>query len=268
MQVVFNIASNAVVTTQSDPEVGESTTVNGQFLMVIPPGAAVTVDASSTPATVSLAAATELLVRFPMYDHVLYNWFLDSTDVADLDLSGSAPQPTSGTVAAGTPPSMDPGSVPRCQVGRGSGPAPTGVAPNSVALLAPNLVDTPGATFGCIVTNAVDLTPYNPVTPGTDNVMMWWEIATVTTTEDIAHGYGTTAGQNTPSLRRLEKVDQEPPGFMVYVSVDDGASWYEAPYLQPTDLVTSGTDLRIAFVNETSEKVYLTGFAVLFQDLP
>jgi hypothetical protein len=267
MQVVFNIASNAVVTTQSDPEIGESTTINGQYLMVIPPGAAVTVDSSSTPASVSLEAATELLVRFPMYDHVLYNYFLDATDIADLDLTGSAPQPTVGTVVSGTAPTLVPGSVPRCQVGRGSGPAPTGVAPNSVAMLRPNLAAA-SPTYGCIILDTVDLTPFNPGTPGTDNVMMWWEIARVATSEDIAHGYGTTAGVNTPALRQLEKIDQEPANLLVYVSVDDGTSWYEAPYLQPTDLVTSGTSLRVAFVNQTSQKLYLTGFAILFQDLP
>jgi len=267
MQVVFNLASNAVVTTQSDPEVGETTTINGQYALVIPPGAAVTVDATSTAASVALDAATELLVRYPMYDHVLYNYFLDSTDIADLDLSSGAPQPTSGTVSGGGAPTLDPGPVPRCQVGRGAGPAPVGSAPNSVAILPQNGVDL-NPTFGCVITDTVDLTPFNPGTPGTDNVMMWWEVAEVNTTEDIAHGYNVTAGVNSPAFRQLEKIDQEPAGLLVYASVDDGVTWFEAPYLQPTDLVTSGTDLRVAFVNESTTKIYLTGFAILIQDLP
>jgi len=267
MQVVANIASDAIVTTSSDPEVGGSTTVNGQYLLVMPPGVAVTVTSSSTPASVAADAAAELLVRFPMYDHVVYNYFLDSTDVAALDLSGAAPQPTSGTVAVGTAPTNDPGPVPRCQVGRGVGPAPVGVAPNSVAVLASHgSASTP--SYGCIITDTEDLTPFNAGNPGADNVMVWWDIATVSTTDDIVQGYGLTAGVNLPAQRQQEKIDQEPADFRVYISVDDGASWYEASYLEPVDLVTAGTDLRVAFVNDSGTKLYLNAFALLFQDLP
>jgi hypothetical protein len=267
MQVVANISSDAIITTQSNPEIGQDTRVNGQYLLVMPPGVAVTVDDTSTPASVAADAAAELLVRFPMYDHVVYNYFLDSADVAALDLSGAAPQPTVGTVVAGTAPTLAPGPVPRCQVGRGVGPAPVGVAPNSVAFLPGNSAAlTP--TYGCIITDTEDLTPFNPGNPGADNVMVWWEIAVASTTEDIAHGYNLTAGTNTPAFRTIEKIDQEPAGFRVYISVDDGTSWYEASYLEPTDLVTAGTNLRVAFVNQTTTKYYLLGFALLFQDLP
>ena len=266
MQVVFNLASDAVVSTQSDPEVGGMTTTNGQYLIVVPPGAAVTVDETSTPASVAADSAAELLIRYPMYDHVLYNYFLDSTDVGDLDLSSSAPQPNGGSVVSGTPPTLDPGPVPRCQVGRAIGPNP-GVAPNSVAMLPSN----PTAlipTYGCIILATVDLTPFNPGTPGTDNLMLWWDIATVVTSEDVAHGYNTTLGVNTPAIRSSVKADQEPADYYVYVSVDDGVSWAQADYLEPTDLAAAGTDLRVAFVWEGAQKLYLNGFAVMLQDLP
>jgi hypothetical protein len=267
MQVVANLASDAIVTTSSDPEVGETTTINGQYLLVMPPGVAVTVDDTSTPASVAADAAAELLVRFPMYDHVLYNYFLDAADIGDLDLSGAAPQPTGGSVAAGTAPTLAAGPVPRCQVGRGVGPAPIGVAPNSVTLLRVNTAAA-SPTYGCIITDTEDITPFNPLNPGTDNLMMWWEIALVSTSEDVAHGYNITLGQNDPAVRSLEKIDQERADFYVYVSVDDGVSWYEASYLEPVDVVTAGTSVRVAFVNESPDEVYLVGFAVCFQDLP
>ena len=277
MQVVVNIASNQIVSTSSEPEVGGTTTVNGQYLFIPPPGVAITVDNTSyllpqDAGSLPVQAATELLVRFPMYDHVLYNYLLEDADIADLDVSSGAPQPASGTVTPASPAWDTAGLVagpngPRCQVGRGSGP-PLGIAPGSVAILGRNDNRTAGATFGALVTATEDLTPFNPGNPGTDDVMMWWEVARVSTSEDIITGYGATAGVNQPAIRSLEKIDQEPSGLFVYVSVDNGATWFEADYLQPLDLAVPGTDLRIAFLNAGTEKLYLLGFAMLFQDLP
>lgn len=267
MQVVANISSDAIINTISDPEIGDSTKVDGQYLIPMPPGVAVTIDDTSTPASVAADAAAELLVRFPMYDHVVYNFFLDSADVAALDLTGAVSQPTGGTVVAGTAPSMDPGPVPRCQVGRGAGPAPVGVAPNSVAIFRSNVAAST-STFGCIITDTEDLTPFNPGNPGADNVMVWWQLAEVSTTEDIGNGYNLTNDINIPASRYVQAVDQEPADFQVYISVDDGTSWHEASYLEPTDLVTAGASLRVAFVNEGGEKLHLLAFALLFQDLP
>lgn len=277
MQVVVNLASDQIVSTGFEPEVGGTTVVNGKYLFVTPPGVALTVDSSSylipqDSGSLPFLAAAELLVRFPMYDHVLYNYLLEDADVADIDVSSGAPQPASGNVTPASPGWDVAGLVggpngPRCQVGRGSGP-PLGLAPGSVAILSRNDNRTLGATYGSLVTDTEDLTPFNPGNPGTDDVMMWWEVARVSTSEDVVSGFGTTAGLNTPSLRNLEKIDQEPADFYCYVSVDDGLTWYEADYLQPLDLASSGTDLRIAFINAGTEKLYLLGFAMLFQDLP
>jgi len=277
MQVVANIASNQIVTTGYEPEVGGSTLVNGQYALVIPPGVAIEVDGSSyilpqNSGSIPVQAVAELLVRFPMYDHVLYNYLLEDTDIADIDVSGAAPQPTGASVTPSSPAwfisGFGPGpNGPRCQVGRGSGP-PLGVAPGSVCILPGNTNRTLGSTYGALVTTTEDLTPFNPGNPGTDDVMMWWEVATVTTSEDIVSGYGVTSGVNEPARRQLQKIDQEPATLFCYVSVDDGVTWFQANYLEPLDLAVPGTDLRIAFINSGTEKLYLLGFAMLFQDLP
>jgi hypothetical protein len=268
MYVVVDLASNRIEGTAPTPEVGESSISNGKFYLPVPEGVGISVDSTSGlfPQATSLPGeiASELLARFPMYDYVLWNFFLESSDIATLDLSGAAPQPTAGSVVIGTPPTLAPGPVPRCQVGRGAGPAPVGVAPNSVAIL-PAHTNRTAPSYGCLLTDTVDLTPYTGA-PGTNEVMIWWKLATPQTGEDVLNGYSSTAGINQPALRTLSEVPQEPADFYCYVSLDDGASWVEARYLEPALFPSTNTDLRIAFVNEGSQPVWLVGFAALFPD--
>jgi len=122
-------------------------------------------------------------------------------------------------------------------------------------------------TFGCVITDTIDITAVNPSNPGTDEVMLWWDIAHFSTTEDIMSGFGATSNQNSPAVRSLQRLDPETSGIYVYASVDNGVSWYRCDYLEPIDLTTAGTDLRLAFMNTTDTKVYLIGFACLFPDL-
>lgn len=272
MQVVANLSSNAIVSTETEAEIGDTSVRNGQYVLQIPDGVAVYVDENShvipqDGTSIPVLAAGELLIRFPMYDHIIFNYLLEDSDIAAIDLAG--PQPTAGTVTPAGPTWSGvyaASSVPRCQVGRGGG-GPLGVAPNSVAILPVNSARA-SASFGAMVTALQDITSFNPGTPGTDDVMMWWEIATVQNSEDIVSGYGVTDGLNNPSFRSLVKVDQEPNDFFVYVSVDDGASWFQANRLEPLDLITPGVDLRIAFLNTGNRKIFLLGYAILFQDLP
>jgi len=275
MQILVNLASDAIQGTASEPEVGDSTVVNGKYMLTTPPGVAVEVDSASyltpqNPASLPGLIADDFLARNPMYQHRIGQFFLESTDIAALDLTAGAPSPTGGNVAAGTPPVLSPGPLgPRCQVGRGAGPAPAGVAPNSVAILPANRNHPVADTYGSIVTATQDITAFNPGTPGTDEVMIWWKVVEFTTTEDIVTGYNATAGMNTPSLRSMNEITQAtPPGMMVYASVDDGVSWYRAHYMTPTDLVVSGKDLRLAFTNDGGTKIYLLGYIVLFPNLP
>ena len=104
--------------------------------------------------------------------------------------------------------------------------------------------------------------------PGTDEVMMWWKVARMSTTQDqVSTSQGPAAGDNTPALVSLTEIDREDSSLLVYASVDDGASWYRIPYLTPIDLFNAGTELRIAFLNTGEDKIYLLGFCILFPDL-
>lgn len=273
MYVIADLASNDIVGTQGEKPNNELFGANGKFFVPAPTGVPVDVSSTSTltPQTagsVPYEIAAEFLRRNPNYDNVLWNFFLEVSDVAQLDLSSGAPSPDAGNVAAGFSPTMVPSALgPRCQVGRAVGPAPVGVAPNSVGVLPANTKVSGTSQYGSLVFDTLDLTPYNPLNPGTDEVLVWWRVARSSTTEDVVQGFGATAGLNTPALRSLQETSPDISGLHVYASVDDGVSWYECKYLRPRDLVVAGTDFRLAFINEGSEKLYILGVAVLFPNL-
>lgn len=361
-----------IIRTDSSPEEGESTPVNGKFIFTVPEGAALEVDSSSfyfpqdDTDSIPARTAAEFLIRYPMYDHILYNFYLDNEDMDGIDLGAFATLPDATNTTPVYSSSLVKPSQARCQSGRSSG-ADVGMVPNSLAAL-PRSAARANNVYGCILTKTVDLWYYNPcyievtgafpagstitiagfdltavngvpgvdefdissantvtiaanitsainlgtnsfstfvtatidptnptrvqlrpvpasntsVTltssngnlevveshPGTDEVMMWWKVGLDSTTED--QGFteqGPGAGENTPAIKSHTEINPEPTGLLVYASVDDGVTWFLVPYLEPVDLVTAGTELRLCFVNLTQQKSYVHGFCVLFPDL-
>ena len=96
---------------------------------------------------------------------------------------------------------------------------------------------------------------------------MWWKINRMSVTEDQGSTQATTPTTNNPSIKSLVEINEEDSFFLAYASVDDGASWYRIPYLEPIDLINAGTELRVAFLNVGDTKIYVEGFCVLFPDL-
>jgi hypothetical protein len=273
MYVIGTLTSKEIEGTRSEPDTGASSVTNGKFYVPVPEGVAVTVDTGSSLIVPNQAAAipgeiaSEFLVRFPMYDHVLWNFFLESTDMALLDVASGSPSPAAGNVLTGTPPSGVAGpNGARCQIGRGTGPAPVGIAPNSVAILSRNLQRAP-ATYGSLMTDTFDTTPFTGAS-GTDEIMLWWRIFDRSTSEDVLNGFNDTVDRNEPVMCEVDEIAQEPVDFLVYASADDGVTWHECRYLEPCDLVTPGTDLRIAFVNQSASRIYLMGFIAVFVNAP
>ena len=242
MNAIFDLATSRLIQSTNDPiSVGDSITVNGRFIVPAPDGAALEISPTDTPTTVATNAAAALLVRYPMYENVVYNFFLNSTDMAAIDVASVVPSPVTS-------------SKPRCQIGRGAGSLPVGIAPNSVAILPTSVALQPGL----LVTDTIDILAIAPL--GTDEVLIWWQIAQFTTTND-------NITQATPAIKTMTSISQEPLTLVVYVSNDDGATWYQADRLLPVDLVNPGTNLRVAFVNNSGVRVYLLGFAVLYSEI-
>ena len=251
MRIVAELASNRLVRTQPDPSVGASTAMNGQFVVPVPEGAAVTLTPTSylTPqnaGSVPGQSAAALLARYPMYANVAFNYLLEASDVAALDLGATGPS----------------GVISRAMVGRGAGLS-TGIAPNSTVILPQNNSTGGPPRPGCLVTDMIDIGPATGGA-GAEEVLLWWRVASFSTSEDALHGYGVTAGVNAPTLRSLVETSQAPAGLTVSVSNDDGATWATAPRLTPVNLGVFDTRVRVAFVNTSANRVYLLAFAVLF----
>ena len=225
MRAVIDLASNRILGTEGTPDVGGSSVVNGKYVFPIPEGAAVVVDSSTVvfpqadPNSLTTQAAAELLIRYPMFSNILYNALIEDADVAAFDLTATGPG----------------GIISRAMIGRappGVPPQP-GISPNNTVIL-PQNNGAATAKPGCLVTDTITSIP------GADEAMLWWNIAFIDTTEDVNHGYLTTANLNVPAYRTLTETDQEPAGLSVYLSNDNGTTWVESTRLIPTDLSATG----------------------------
>ncbi len=251
MRVIAQLADASVVQVEKIPEEDVPKNISGKFIVPLPEMAAVDVTSSSYVLPVdggditSLAMAA-MLVQYPMYEYVIFNPLLSAADVADLDLTA-----TLSTT----------GDTTRAFTGRGSGLLPTGVAPNSVGLLAQNDRVSPSRP-GLLVTDTIDVSVITSGV-GADEVMVWWKLYGLDTTDDVTSSYGETAGINEPASRMISEVDQEPSGLEVYVSNDDGLTWFQTYRLTPTDLVAFGSQFRLAFRSTRSERVYLAAYALM-----
>lgn len=262
------ISGGRIIKTEQTPTVGEETVLNGQYVLQLPEGSDVNLDSSSyilpqDNGSIPYLCAEDFLLRYPMYDHILYNFFLESVDVDVVDFNSSVPGPDSTNINVPNPGLLDNYGITRCKAGRSTGPSPLGVVPNKMCMLPKS--DT---FYGSLITRTIDVSTYNPSNPGIEEIMMWWKVVKFETTQDVSKGYGATQGLNTPAHTNMIEIDQESSLFNVYASNDDGVTWYEVNRIEPIDLVNTGTDLRIAFINNTNEELYLLGFCVLFPDLP
>lgn len=258
MRAIVDLATNRIVRASATPH-GEYTNMSGHYPFPVPEGAAVSINESSRilpqPAGLSGLSAQELLVRYPMYDFIHYNFLIEAADIAALDLTPGAPVPAV------------PGSAgPRCMVGRGSG-APSGNAPGCVTLLKQN--SAAGGRKGLLVTDTIDISAVTSDPAGTDEGMVWYSVAQVLRQEDVSRGYGASTVNlgNQPGYRMLEHLPAASSAVDAYLSNDDGATWYQAGYLEPTDLVDLGSNLRVCFLNNHPRNEYvILGFCVLFVD--
>lgn len=252
MRIVADLSSFDILQVEKTPEVGEQNPFNGRFGIPVPDGASVQVDGSSyvlpqNSGSLPYQMAQNLLARFPMYSHVVWNFLLEDTDIAALDLTATGPA----------------GIITRAQTGRGIGPAPLGQAPNTTCILPINSTVAPPRP-GCLVTDTIDI---GPVTggAGADEFLVWWYLWAFDTTQDVASDFGATAGANIPAYKNITEMDQEPAGFQVYISHDDGVTWTGPIGRQePIDLITFDTLVRVAFVNLTGTRMYLAAYAVMF----
>ena len=246
-----------------DPDIGVRFPINGQYVIPVPPGVSIPVSATSyIPAPggdadggdVASQGYAGLLAAYPQFANVYFNPLLTTGNVGELSTAFAFKDPVTTFI-----------STPRFQSGRSG--APAGQMPGHTAILPINSAVTPSRP-GLIVSNRIDIGALtldcDGVQVGTDRFMVWWKLLGHTTTNDVAADTGTFAGLNSPALRLLSEVDQEFAGFTVYLSPDDGATWCPAGLLEPVSFAAKTKQIRIAFVNTTTSKVYLASFGILF----
>jgi hypothetical protein len=244
MDILADFTTGAIV--QVTDRKDGALVVNGKVVPALPDIAPVVVDGQSyilpiDGGDVTSRSFSNLLAQFPMYGYALFNPLLTAADVASLDLTASFG--VNGT---------------RASVGRSTGPD-VGQSPNRTRVLRRNPVTL---APGVLVTDTIDVSALEP--GGIDEILIWWKLDGVLRTQDVSSAFGATAGQNDPCLVSLTAAVSEPAGFDVYASNDDGVTWYAAGYLSPTDLVSFGTLIRLAFVNSGVVDRVLSGFGILF----
>lgn len=252
MRIVVSQADHAILQVEDTPAVGVGVPINGKYVIDVPEGTSLDIDPISyvlnglgnvDSGSVVDLAMQGLLPLFPGAEFIQYNILITDAHVSDLDASGTW---SNGSTVFN----------PRFQTGRST--SPEGCAPNSVAMLPVNSTTTP-ARPGLIVTDTIDISSDLPA--GTGNFRVWWKLYEFETSEDVLANYG-SGGSNSPAIRRIYETDAS--DVVVYLSNDDGSSWVPVERLQPTSFCDAGTEVRLAFVNSGSSKVYLAGYAILY----
>lgn len=262
MRIIADLATDKILQMEGSPPLGELVPINGKYVVPVPEGATVELDSSSYILNGGIvdagSAVTEayagLLAQFPMVDNILFNPLITAEDAADLD-------PT-----AFFPDLPNPAFPTRAQVGRGAPDPQEGLAPNSVAIYPQNDKVAPTRP-GMLITDTIDISlppPDGASVAGAVEFMVWWKIFKFQTSQDVSSDLGATAGLNDPAIRSILEVDQELSGFQVSISVNDGGTYYPVGRLEPIVFCEAASQIRIAFQNLTTEKIYLAGYALLF----
>lgn len=249
--------ASVIIQVAPTPPVGSAPVpVNGKFYVDIPEGV------QPPPIGISsklLGAGSILppiynsfLAKFPKYSFIKFNPLLTSADSAALDLAATFPAlPGPPPVAWGT----------RAQVGRGAG-LDLGLAPNTVAVLSQNNAVSP-ARPGVLITDTIDISVDIPA--GAREFQVYWKIHQYAVTSDVMDYDGpVNAGQNEAAIKQLFEIDQSPPDFEVYLSSNDGAGYSPVRRMVPCAVCDPGTNIRLAFVNKSPNKIYIASYAIMY----
>ena len=247
MKIIADRATHKPVQTTSE----DTITCNGKYVLELPPGVPVTLSYSSYILTgvledagsVTTQAFADWLAGYPEFSFCFYNLFLTAANHTALNFL------TSETIGLGTY------SV-RAQRGYTGGGNALGAG--TVALMPPN----PSTHAGFVSTNTVDVLLAPISGAATDRFVPWWSVSEYQTSADISSAYGIHAGTVEPA--RQQWVRLAPSSVQVYLSNDAGVTWTQVIWLTPVTLPAVGKDVKLAFFNMTSNKLWLNGYALAF----
>jgi len=123
----------------------------------------------------------------------------------------------------------------RCQIGLGY---------NTCAILPKN--ESTNAN-GVLITDTIYLSS------SSDKFLVYWKVATIDYSVEET---------NNPSSVTYTLLS--PSDIQVYITNDDGVTYTEADYLTPVSFASTASTVRLAFVNNSLNKIHLLGYAILY----
>lgn len=273
---------------EKDPSPGLSTPINGRYIIPVVPGAEFSISLTSyvlngfgsvDGGDVASLSFAHLLAGMPMFGNCYFNPLLTADHVGELDLAATFKDVNVAPPWGPSPPFAPTFHPVRCQTGRAPLPgADSGQMPTHTALLPPNAstVGEPPSP-GLIITDEIDIGPFtldafgNQV--GTDEFVVYWKLFDFSVTHDVTSDFGATAGMDTPAIRSVIEVDQEPADFSAYISPDNGGNWCQVNLMEPIAFCNKTTKVRLAFRNDGAggsigapgdRKIFIASFGLLF----
>lgn len=255
------------------PVRGDLVAINGKYVVPIVNGVDFPIDSSSylldgsgeiDGEDISSISYSHLLAMYPMFANIYFNPLLTPDHVAELDLTAQFKDVNLPPPHGPSPPELPTYFSTRAQTGRRQGipGMDSGQMPTHTAVLPRNTSMSP-ARPGILITDEIDISAYTDGV-GADEFMVYWYLYAFSISQDVYSTWGATSGQNSPSIRSVIETDQEPDGFSVYLSPDNGVNWCSVGLLEPLALTHKTTSFRLAFKNDSDSKVYLATFAVMF----
>lgn len=243
------------------PGVAGGVNITGKYVIPVAKGTEFQVDSNSyvldgggdvDGGDVTSISFAHLLATYPLFSNIYFNPLLTAFHVDEIDFAAQFRDSFT------SPPNVYMFDV-RVQTGRPAAftvPGPAGQMPTHTAILPVNsstVVDRPGV----FITKEIDLTTYTP--DGADNFMVYWKLLGFDVSHDVSNGV-----VNSPSTRNVLEPDQEPNGFSVFISQDNGLTWCQVGLLEPIGFCDKAKKIRIAMVNRGTSKVFLANYAVFF----
>lgn len=247
MKLVLDRATNQLVQTTSSDVV----TCNGKYVLELPPGVSVILSPSSyvlnagveDGGSVTTLAFNQWLAGYPEFAYVYHNMFLNAAGHNALNFG------TSEAIGLYTL---------KARAQRGATGAGLTLGAGTVALMPPN----PTVSAGFVSTLSVDITAVPLSAAATDRFLPWWSVSRRVTTQDVSSDYGVLSGIVEPAKQTWERAS--PVTVQVYLSNDDGGTWTEVSWMTPKTLPAVDKNVKLAFFNMSSEKIWLDGYALLF----
>lgn len=237
--IIFTRSDNKPV--QTTRHLNENIEMNGKYVVDFPD--CIRVDRlDGTPLEiVSREVEPQFLKQYPSYDHVIYNPIIHN--YAFLDSSQNFPFSTGQTAS-------------RYKIGE---------TPNSFAVLP---VNTSTSWKGVAVTQSIDISAQTDDGLGRETFLLYWRAVRKIVTHDQSPlspepSVGFLGKENNPSRMKYVEAEEDSQ-YSVYISNNDGNTYELAKRLTPVSFEERAENIRIAFVNHSSEDIFFLSYALMF----